>query len=67
VGLNVSNEQPSTCINALLREAQQQHSPELNGSPAVSTEVSRRPVVSVLCRMLLGLHALPCGDTAGFP
>jgi biotin-(acetyl-CoA carboxylase) ligase len=40
VGLNVSNEQPSTCINALLREEQRRSNPELTSGPAVNPEVT---------------------------
>lgn len=40
IGLNVSNEEPSTCIDALLREEHGRHGSEPASSPAVSPEVS---------------------------
>jgi hypothetical protein len=47
VGLNVSNEQPSTCISALLREEQRRSNPELPSTLVVSPEVSAGAVLMI--------------------
>lgn len=54
MGLNVSNEQPTTCINALLREQQQRSCPGLASSPSVSPEVSTIDAV-----LMMHAHVLP--------